>query len=1355
MQQFTRPNGLDRPQLRSQRSSSISNDRASLTVASLPFPPAVRPDPVYIVPTSASQIVTGDHEATLGEEETGGTDWQGPANTVVAPNALALVNSFLDQLLYSFLASSRSTSIASLRPSVTEVLKPRLAQDAIASADAELQEFLGDEEDNDLSVYQRGLEPRGEWDLNNIWRKTRLRCMVYTRLGDLEETDEEIWIERESLDHSEDGHNRLSRDLGVVSPAAAIFLTSILEFIGEQVLLIAGKAAYSRFETRRRQEKHSSASVIIVQRPSVEVVDIEKLAVNTTFGRLWRSWKKKVRSPSITSQRPSSREMLLRPTSSMSTGGSRSPKANLGEAGDQTSTPGTFRRPSTAEDRERASEAAAVPLPATTDDTSEVGEPRVHVWGPSRNFQERPHSMMVPSDADMTTQPRDEARAMGDLDTRRRQLQRNRSSSLPQLRSRELLSPQESFFITPGEDALLNKEQSSTNSYFRNDANPSAVSTMYDGVILQDQDVIDGIKGKELDQPELSASEKARMAMQEMDESLDEMARATNKHRSSDEEAPADFSPYSRRAFSKDRTDDQMRPSFAEQNHTQGSSPPNGMANVRKVNQELPSRVETRLDSKRMQGRATENVSLENRETPIVESTSRQTSEYAENTKRYHIADSEASQSGDGEEEDVPAELRSQFAHANYEDPNISRYGSSPRFYPESTINTSYGVPNQSPTFGQSKLPAKVSDIRKQLPPVSTGVERAAVQRVSPSPGGALDSPTNRTSTSSSRDIRPLRTSGSINSQRASKSKSLMGRESSDTNRPFVVSRTSSEGSTSVVRTPKIDETQRSFEQLIKSDETIQYTLTPQSVRGTDSPESPRHSHSRTGTAELADFIRTSGPPPAETILPPTSRSIVSLKGLDGLRSNPAANAKAAPMPTSAPMLEKQKMQPHRSGPTISKSAHGTPRDAQSGTETTRDFADFIRSTGPEVGPGLSQRDGAVSPPSSKSRPGNPIGPGQRSTSTTSIGRKITKPNPSLSKSPPPVAPNLSARRPSAKLQAREATYEPTHNEDLLDFLKQGPLDDRGIEKRQIAGSVASVEPQNPHLTSNLRSRISDNTRSSFASTQDGSMANQSFQSTNSRTGLLDSPKGQHGGSPASQRPSRFDEPAQPARKQRRVKDPYALDTDSEDENEDNRLATPKPPRQAEYLIDFLNSSLPPENNPRIPSAFDGMPEPNIQKSGNMTRAAATPGLRSANLASSTPQKQQREQQQRTRPTAPPPHSNQPPQLPPLNSRDTSPHLVSTFPITTNPNTQFRPVTQQPPAMTNGLTTPTIPTDRNNPNKMRAKAPGVARTEREAQRGMGDLADFLRNSEPPTTVPEEFRTSGGANRGREEVLEEK
>ncbi|KAL8956104.1 MAG: hypothetical protein Q9193_006275, partial [Seirophora villosa] len=207
MQRLSTQEGLDRPAPRPQRSSSISIDRASLSVGALPFPPAVSPDPAYIAPSSASQIVTGDHDPSLEEDEEGAMVDMGATNARVAPNALSLVNAFLDQLLYSFLASSRSTSIAALRPAVTEVLKPRLAKDALASADTELQEFLGGEDFDELSVFQPGTEPRGDWDLNTIWRRTRLRCMVYTRLGDLEEEDEELWIERENIGHKADGRD--------------------------------------------------------------------------------------------------------------------------------------------------------------------------------------------------------------------------------------------------------------------------------------------------------------------------------------------------------------------------------------------------------------------------------------------------------------------------------------------------------------------------------------------------------------------------------------------------------------------------------------------------------------------------------------------------------------------------------------------------------------------------------------------------------------------------------------------------------------------------------------------------------------------------------------------------------------------------------------------------------------------------------------------------------------------------------------------------------------------------------------------------------------------------------------------
>ncbi|KAL8735857.1 MAG: hypothetical protein Q9181_002662 [Wetmoreana brouardii] len=1336
---------------RSQRSSSISSDRASLSVVSLPFPPAARPDPAYIAPASASQIVTGDPEPARHEDDDEERASPRAVNATVAPNALYLVNAFLDQLLYSFLASSRSTSIASLRPAVAEVLKPRLAKDAIASADEELNEVLGAGDVEDLARLHYGIKTKGEWHLNTVWRRTRLRCMVYTRLGDLEEEDEEMWIERDNAEHRAVGHHRLSRDLGVVSPAAAIFLTSILEFIGEQVLLLSSESAYARFEIRRRQEKHGLASGGIPQPPSIEVVDIEKLALNTTFGRLWRSWKKRVRSPSITSPRPSSREYFLQPASSHSTSEPRSRHASIGEVGVYAISLSNLRDVPVAEDSERTLEAAAVPLPVTTDITSETGEPHYETLNARQDRKERARSMVLASDPNQSADQSNGTQPANTSTNRPGLLQHNRSSSLPQLSYRRSPSSHESLFLTPREGQFPTLFEGSPRGHSRYDSDPAVVTTMSDGTI--EDSAVGGSKDRTVDPSELSGQEEYKKETQDLGDGLDSLTGVSKESQQLNDDAPADAVP-------NETVDDRSQP-LSQGPTAVYISPASHAAGTTDVqdDQQLPPRVESRLDSMRMQGNTTETLSLDNRGTSIIETQSKPTSAY----RGPDILTDPPLQTYYRGHEHATAGVNGRILHANHDQSEGSRsvggqeYGSAPRSKPEITTDSIAGNTGSSITLPQAKTTARVSDFRKQLPPVSTGIERATVQRMSPSPGGALESPV-RTSTSSSCEVRPIHTSSSNTSQRAAKPKGFGGRESSDTSRQFAVSRQSSEGSASrtspAIQRPSVDETQRNFEQLIKSDETIQYTLTPQSVREMDSPDSPRYSHSRTGTAELADSIRTSGAPPTEMGRPSTPRSIVSLKGLNGLRSNATNGSKPTPIPTSAPILEKPSKQSQRPRPTTARSAHGPPRDAHLGAETTRDFADFIRSTGPEQG--STRSDSTAKAASSASSKQRLMTPGQRSVSATSAGRKITKPNPSHSKPPPPTALNPPAKRAASKLQAREATYEPTHNEDLLDFLKQGPTDGPAENKRPTPGPVASVVPQNPRIPYNIRERHADNARSSVASTHDSSFADRSIRSTNSRTGLLDSPRGTSGVSPPSshRQMSRFDEPSQqPVRKQRRVKDPYSVDTDSES---DDQPGTPKPQRQEESLIDFLNSTPPPSEGPKIPSAFDDIPSLSIRNYNtsnnkpskamnnqrNAPRTAATPGIRSAAQApTSNPQQPPRGRSTQF-------SSHEPPQLPALNSRDISPILTSNY----NSNVPKSVRTQEPNSLTsapsNGATVPLASSFPPSTDKAKPKPPGMARSERESLHGMADLADFLRNSEPPTQLPAEFR-------GKSEEVEDK
>jgi hypothetical protein len=355
---------------RSSRSHSISSDRTSLTgFGSLLSPPKeVTPDPAFIAASAASQIVTNDHDSLAdtwfdqhGIEPSGET-------ALVAPPALKLVNRFLDQLLFNFLSTSKSTSLGALRPAVSEVLKPKLAKGAINGAEQELHEYLGGGEDEDLLAFHSGLEPSHDWDLELVWKRTRLRCMVYSSLGDMEEEDEDYYTEQEQLDGpSGSNSNRFSNTPGVVSPAVAIFLTSILEYMGEQVLIVAGQAAYHRLRSKheRAEREGTNTPSEIADRVVVEEADMERVALDRTLGRLWRGWKKRIRSPtnSISMTRSFSRESLTSPPQG-SRATSMTPEEIISE--DITSLATVLAE---------YEQASFIPLPMTDDDVREIEIP--------------------------------------------------------------------------------------------------------------------------------------------------------------------------------------------------------------------------------------------------------------------------------------------------------------------------------------------------------------------------------------------------------------------------------------------------------------------------------------------------------------------------------------------------------------------------------------------------------------------------------------------------------------------------------------------------------------------------------------------------------------------------------------------------------------------------------------------------------------------------------------------------------------------------------------------------------------------------------------------------------------------
>lgn len=404
------------------RAHSILGEKPTFSKTILSSPPPVRPDPAYISSSAASQWVS----AELDDDDLS-----------VSDGALSLLNSFLDQMLFSFLSSARSTRLPQLRQAIPEVLKPRLGKEAMASADEELREYLGDGDDEELSDFYDGQEPARDFDLELAWKLARLRCMVYTRLGDLEEEDALEIIEREKLDERGGQPRRFSSRSNNITPAEAIFLTSIIEYLGEQALYYAGVLAQSRASNVHIQPQEGSpetppAHSRLAKASIIEEIDVRRLGREGPLARIWRNWRRPTRS---------SQESFSRPWSPSDD----DELASLNESPrKRTGTVGSLPLPNI-DQAIHSPEPAHIPLPMSDNDVNEIEVPGLArevedagIVGPTKNQGEwkakRPTSMVfLPHEAGQPLTPtsNDMPSNIPHVSPQRPAFGRQRSQSLP------------------------------------------------------------------------------------------------------------------------------------------------------------------------------------------------------------------------------------------------------------------------------------------------------------------------------------------------------------------------------------------------------------------------------------------------------------------------------------------------------------------------------------------------------------------------------------------------------------------------------------------------------------------------------------------------------------------------------------------------------------------------------------------------------------------------------------------------------------------------------------------------------------------------------------------------------------
>lgn len=290
-QRTARSDGQDTWPVKGLRSVGSSSDVVSLSARSMRASlPHASPPPAYVAESPAENLLYAEMEIPVK----------------VSVSALTSVNGFLDQILYDILSKSHSTSLAALRAAIPVVLKQRLGQSAVKAADEELQDYLDEQEFAELQLSPGVLDPKTEFDVDLAWMLTRLRCMVYAKLGDMEEEDEEDLLEDDELRYHITRVKESLRASATITPASAIFLTTILEFLAEQALCIAAQHSRKRHNSVKGQAAYQSTDSGIF----LDDIDMSGIGKEGPLIRLWRSWKGSVRTTGSISSRPTTPNIM-------------------------------------------------------------------------------------------------------------------------------------------------------------------------------------------------------------------------------------------------------------------------------------------------------------------------------------------------------------------------------------------------------------------------------------------------------------------------------------------------------------------------------------------------------------------------------------------------------------------------------------------------------------------------------------------------------------------------------------------------------------------------------------------------------------------------------------------------------------------------------------------------------------------------------------------------------------------------------------------------------------------------------------------------------------------------------------
>jgi hypothetical protein len=365
------------------------------------------------------------------------------------------------------------------------------------------------------------------------------------------------------------------------------------------------------------------------------------------------------------------------------------------------------------------------------------------------------------------------------------------------------------------------------------------------------------------------------------------------------------------------------------------------------------------------------------------------------------------------------------------------------------------------------------------------------------------------------------------------------------------------------------------------------------------------------------------------------------IRPTNGLRAHPP-NEEFAPQTSAAvslPPAISPRVASSRPATSASKTRHGEPRDAKVEPSTSRDLADYLRSTGPESDQQLPR---AVIPRPTPSASQPPLTPRTAAQYRRNAEQSRTATKGTSVAGGKPLAAATSRPSGAPRYVPRDAQVSNSATTSALaDFIREGPPRAAGDHRipRTVApfrttrdsddlNGLVSTEKDQPGRSSEASTQ-----KSSAASTQNSSVVSQLAQSsTSSHTALLERSKrtkpgpstnGMRTGTVTISVSQSTAKDAMPKRKQRRVRDPYGIE-DSEDDQVE--VATLKPKKE-ESLIDFLRNTAPQPSmtaQPIVSASSSAAPKQTLQKKNSSSairdriRNTTIPGMNRKNSVPAT-----------------------------------------------------------------------------------------------------------------------------------------